>query len=113
MLIGPAMLVALPMVMSAVLPLLPSVRPLVPESTRKLVIGNVNALENDVPTDSMVTVPVVSTSFVLAKLKLFARNTTGPLCPLAAPRVAELRLMPSLLLPLPPVPTSVKAPAPD
>ena len=45
----------------------------------KLVIGNVNALENDVPTDSMVTVPVVSTLFVLAKLKLFARNTTAPL----------------------------------
>ena len=79
MLIGPAMLVALPMVMSAVLPLLPSVRPLMPLPKVKLVIGNVNALENDVPTDSMVTVPVVSTLFVLAKLKLFARNTTAPL----------------------------------
>ena len=79
MLIGPAMLVALPMVMSAVLPLLPSVRPVTALPTVKLAIGKVKALVNDVPTDSMVTVPVVSTLFVLAKLKLFARNTTGPL----------------------------------
>ena len=44
-----------------------------PAEAKAFVDGSVKALEKDAPRDSMFTVPVVSTLFVLAKLKLFAR----------------------------------------
>ena len=67
MLIGPAMLVALLMVMSAVLPLLPSVKPLTPLSVR-YVNGQDSAEVKLVLDDCSVNVPLVLTNEFVAGL---------------------------------------------
>ncbi|ULA65793.1 MAG: hypothetical protein LZF86_250051 [Nitrospira sp.] len=58
--IGPATLVALPIVRSAVLPLLPSVKPLIVFATVQPESGQVSAEEKLVPNGWTVKAPVVS-----------------------------------------------------
>ena len=66
------MLVALPTVISAVLPALPSVKPLIDEANVMLVTGQVSAEVKLVPLGCTVKVPVVSTVVVTPTL------TTSP-----------------------------------
>ncbi len=108
--IGPLTVVALAKVIFAVFVALPKVNPVIVFAIDKLVIGKVNALENELEYGSIVAFPEVKREVVPLTANLYPRNKTLFEW-IAPPKVLVLlNEMASLPVPPPAVPAIVMGP---